>query len=68
MINGFFEFGLVALIAFAFVNPLAILAFTGADVPRTEEKTRKSRKLEQGIPVEGAKLVTPEIRIQVPVA
>ena len=67
MVNGFFELSLVGLIAFAFVNPLAILAFIGTDVPRTEEKVRRNRKLEQGIPLAGAKLVTPEIKTQVAV-
>jgi hypothetical protein len=67
MMNGFLEFGVTALAAFVFVNILAAWIFTDTNVPQAEEKVRTRRKFEEGVPISGAKLVTPEIKKQTPV-
>lgn len=61
MENGFFEFGIFALAAFAFVN--VIWGMTLDAPPVRRRMTRPDLKeLEAGIPVEGAELVVPTLK------
>lgn len=66
--NGFFEFGFFALVAFAFVNVIfgATLLLDTPPVRRRVGITHTDLKdLEAGIPIEGAALVTPRIEKEV---
>jgi len=61
MENGFFEFGFLALAAFAFVN--FIWGATLETPPVWRRSTRPDLKeLEAGISLEGAELVTPTLK------
>jgi hypothetical protein len=59
MENGFFEFGFFVLTAFAFVN---LIWGATLDAPPVRRRTLDVKELEAGIPVEGAKLVTPTLK------
>lgn len=64
MENGFFEFGLFALAAFAFVN--VIWGATLDAPPILRGVTRPNLKeMEAGISLEGAELVTPALKEKV---
>lgn len=65
MTDGFYEFGLLALAAFFFVNLVAGLLWGGTPPPDLGEKEgpvlNPWREIEAGIPTEGAELTTPQI-------
>lgn len=65
--SGFLEFGLVALIGFIFTNVAGSWILMGS-IPPGAEGTTDWKKLEAGISVEGAKLVTPKVAEKTPVA
>lgn len=65
MLNGF-EFGLFALVAFAFVHTIWVIA-DSLDTPpvggRIEEEVQADwQEVEMGVPIEGAKLISPTIK------
>lgn len=63
MLNGFFEFGFFALVAFVFVNFV-----WGVTLLQEAPPIRRTWKdLEQGIPTEGAELITPTPANKIPV-
>lgn len=65
MNNGFFEFGFLALVAFAFGNLIWVVTMLREAPPvrRRSELTHDIlRELEAGIPLEGAELVTPTLK------
>jgi hypothetical protein len=59
MENGFFEFGLFALVAFAFVN---LIWGATLDAPPVRRRTLNLKELEAGVSFEGAELVTPTLK------
>jgi len=74
MTNGFLEFGLLALLAFGYVN-LLFGWVIGADLPPLARKGvgvegvfPRLRRAEEGVPTDGAELVVPEIKRKTPVA
>jgi hypothetical protein len=66
MTNGFYEFGLLALVAFFFVNLAVGLLSAGTPPPNFQEKEDPAlnlwKEIEAGIPTEGGELTTPEMR------
>jgi hypothetical protein len=67
--NGFFEFGLPALIAFIFTTVMGGKMLIDQVPPSgAYELNTEWKRLEEGVAVEGAKLVTPKISEKVPVA
>ncbi len=60
MNNGFFEFGLAALAAFAFINVIFGVTLEAPPVLRRQGKP-DLKELAAGIPIEGAELVTPTL-------
>ena len=63
--DGFFEFGLVALLGFVFMN-VAVVWTVINDLPPVNESSNW-KELEEGIPMKGAKLITPKITEKTPV-
>lgn len=66
--SGFLEFGLVALIGFIFTNVAGSWMLMGSIPPAGPDGANEWKKLEEGISVEGAKLVTPKVAEKTPVA
>lgn len=62
--NGFFEFGLLALVAFAFVN---VIWGATIDAPPVRRRITGSdlKDLEAGISVDGAELVIPTLKKEI---
>ncbi len=63
--SGFLEFGLPALIAFVFINVAGGWTFIN-DLPPVNG-SNSWKELEEGIPMKGAKLMTPKITEKTPV-
>lgn len=66
MTNGFYEFGLLALVAFFFVNLVVGLLSADTSPPNFQEKEDPAlnpwREIEAGVPTERAELTIPQMR------
>lgn len=62
MNTGFWEFGLQALMGFGLVNMFAVWMFTADTPPGLRTARPELKKMEEGIPMDGAILVTPKIK------